>query len=255
MNVTVIVPSRLQVNPASESGNLYLDRALKSVTRQEGRERITQIIVCVDPGKAAAVPPRFTETSLDFVTVQVREAPEPGQAAALNVGVREARNDVLAFLEDDDYWEPRRLRYGLAVLEQGHDMVTSNQRVIDQDGNHIGIDDFPTPSGWLLRRALLRAPAFDQSYRYHLDTEFLGWANSVGLKRAHIVEQNAPWRDWLVNVRRHSAVVQAEEVLPLVVRTDNPRGGMARIRTDPGAMAVSQDEHRRMHESYGGVPW
>src|SRR5262249_34956041 len=137
-----------------------------------------EVVVGLDPG--VALPPRFAG-------LKAAHAAQPRQAAALNAAVAAASGEVLAFLEDDDYWEPRRLEYGLPQLER-FDLVTCNQREVDEDGSFVGINDYPTPSGWLLRKATWEAVGpFDESYTF-VDSEWLGRANARSLRRLHLIE-------------------------------------------------------------------
>lgn len=259
MKISVIVPSRLQVMPSSDRGSLYLDRALMQVRRQTcWAAHEWEIIVCMDPADyhARALPERFLGSG-----VIQGSAAAPSQAAALNEGLRIASGDVVAFLEDDDYWEAGKMATQMPLLER-YDMVTSNQREVDELGNWVRTNDFATPSGWVLtREAMGRLGRFDESFKYHVDTEMLGRANGIGLKRGHVVEQgaNATTVDqrlqWLSAVSSHSDIIESTHRDPLVVRTVNPQGGMAEIMSNSIARQYSKDEHARMVDMYGGVPW
>lgn len=259
MKISVIVPTRLQVMPSSDRGSLYLDRALMQVRRQTcWAAHGWEIIVCMDPADyhARALPERFLGSGV----IQGCAA-APAQAAALNEGLRNASGGVVAFLEDDDYWEADKIATQLPLLER-YDMVTSNQREVDEFGNWVRTNDFATPSGWVLtREAMNRLGRFDESFRYHVDTEMLGRANGLKLKRGHVVEQGANETtvnqrlQWLSAVSSHSDIIESASRDPLVVRTVNPQGGMARIATDRQEQLVSGAEHLRMVDMYGSVPW
>src|SRR6185295_3252118 len=230
-----------------ESGSLYLSRAIASVRRQAVMSDAEIIVGLSDV-------PGFTHESINYVV-----AKEPGQAAALNAAVGVAGDfDLLAFLEDDDYWEPRKLEYQLEGIKAGYDLVTSNQREVDPEGNFIRVNDFATPSGWLMtRQAWEKVGPFDPAFRWHLDNDWLGRFNRSGLKRLHMVEAgaNVNPHPWLQNVMQFSKAATTEEREPMVVRTINPKGGMAKIQGAPTAARESYEEHRVLIERYGCVPW
>lgn len=253
MKVSVITPSRLAVNPNSEHGNLWLDLALMSVRRQTvfGEHEI-EMVVGLDPG-APEPPDRFSGV-IWAVADAITDSP---QACAVNAAVNVCDSDILAFLEDDDTWEPTKLAHQLPLLEH-FDFVSSNQREMDEDrSTWLRTNDFPTPSGWLMRRSLWdELGGFNETFQFHVDTQFLGKLNAAKKKRVHVVERNPDWsRQWLHIVARRSLIAESTEQTPLVVRTVNSKGGMARIAKDPEAAAISQEEHRRMVEQFGEVPW
>lgn len=267
MRVSVIVPSRLVKCPVSARDSLWLDRALMQVRRQQLPPGVeVEMIVGLDKGMADKVPGRFADETLMFV-----ESQGNGQALAVNTAVKASTGDVLAFLEDDDYWEVDKLAVQLPFLEQ-YEFVSCVQREIDEMANFVGYNAFPTPSGWLMRRELwnrvgiMATPA--DGFWFHVDTEWLGRLNvilaggAVGWndrepgkrKRVHLAHQGFE-HPWLDNVRRHSDVIYLPHSEPLVQRYRNPDGGMGTIAKNPQAKAQSDREHERMLATFGRVPW
>jgi len=181
-----------------------------------------------------------------------------GQAAAVNAAMSMSTGDMIAILEDDDEWLPGKLGYQLLLLAD-HLFVSCNQREIDLKGNFIRYNDFATPSGWLMTREVWRnVGPFDESFRFHVDTEWLGRLNRSGIRRAHLVHLGAEKNPngWLAKVARHSLVVQDADVTePLVRRTVNPGGGVQRILTDAEAALQSKKEHAAMWSAFGEIPW
>jgi hypothetical protein len=246
MRVSVIIASRLQVQQFSGADCLWLDRAIRSVWRQTtAAKNELEVIVGLDPG--VALPTRLSN-------VLGAHAIRPGQSAALNAAVSAATGDLLAFLEDDDYWEPKRLEYGLRCLDK-HDLVTCNQREVDADGSFVGINDYPTPCGWLLRMSTWKAVGlFDETFTF-TDSEWLGRANAARIRRMHLVESGAQVRTGLFNVARHSAIAMTGERDPLVIRTVNPHGVMGTAQGDGPARLQHEAEVQRIIQKYGEMPW
>lgn len=96
---------------------------------------------------------------------------------------------------------------------------------------------------------------FNESFRFHVDTEWLGRFNRLGLKRVHLLHQTADLSDpWLNNVKAYSDLVLANGLQqPLVDRLVNAAGGMGQIASQ--AQAQSELEHQQMIAQFGAVPW
>ena len=248
MNISVIVPSRLAPNPTSEHGNLWLDRALMTVRRQTVfAAHAFEFIVGIDCD-APAPPARFGD-------VRFVRSRGNSQAMAVNAAAAEATGDVLVYAEDDDYQYERKLELQLPYLDS-YDLVTCNSREIDEYANFLSVNDFPT--GWVMKRSLWQEiGGFDESFKWHVDTEWLGRVNAAKKRRMHLVSdgRTPETSDWLKWVSRHSDIASTGEQEPLVGRLRNPKGGMARIASDPEAAAQSREEHERMVKTFGEIPW
>jgi hypothetical protein len=75
------------------------------------------------------------------------------------------------------------------------------------------------------------------------------------VRRLHLVEADAPNRSWLKNIARFSDIGRTTERDPLVLRTVNTGGLMTMIAKVQSARAQSEEDHRRLVELYGTVPW
>jgi hypothetical protein len=267
VSVGVIMPSRLQhIAAGAQTDKYFIDRAITSVRDQtavaEGRARLT-FIIGIDAD--ADIPPRLAEASN---IVWARSA-ERSQAGALNAGIDAAVDcfDYIAFLEDDDYWDSNYLNWGLNVLKR-YDFVSTTQLEVDETGTIMRINDFPTPSGWMMpAHTLRRVGRFDRTLRWHLDNEWLGRLSESGAKRCHLVDALAPAtfalaeqvRPWIANVVRFGGgnlELQRHTMLaPLVTRLVHARSGMARIATDPVLREQSAAEYAVLRRRYGRIPW
>jgi hypothetical protein len=257
-SLLVIIPSRLA---KSQGGFYFLERAVKSIRGQQVTGQVDiDISVGVDPD--AAVPELETLKGLYW---EVSTA--PSQAGALNAAARRFDHDYIAVLEDDDVWTPPFLGLALAALKQA-DFASSTQLEVTDRGEVVYINDFPTPSGWVMHRRVWEGVGgFNEAFRFHLDNEWLGRLSMTDHKRLHLVEATAPValdrirygrpRLGLVlsnggpNVRlgRHKFLA------PLVRRTVHVGSGMAQIVADPEKRALSQSENDQLAERFGRLPW
>ncbi len=255
--LSVVIPSRSQ---AQQVG--FLKRSIGSVAQQRARASVSiEVVVGVDPGDQ---PPDIGATD---VPVRFVEGGKRLQAAALNAAAAEIRGDYVAFIEDDDAWLPDHLAIGLQMLEHAG-FVSGTQLETNESGDVIRINDFPTPSGWVMSRATWDAVGpFDETYRYHLDNDWLGRLANAGVDRMHVVESTAPIdmaaardvRPWLVNIAiagggrvrfaRHTLPV------PLVIRLVHSASGVYAIKHDPAVTAKSREEIARLQAAYGRIPW
>jgi len=123
--------------PAYNGATRYLDQALQSMRSQTFRD--VEIIVVDDASTddTARVVLRFSQARY------FRRAENGGQAAARNDGARLAQGKFLAFLDQDDLWEPSFLEEALAALNaspeaalvhcDGH-QVNENNEILEYDG-------------------------------------------------------------------------------------------------------------------------
>jgi glycosyltransferase involved in cell wall biosynthesis len=251
--VSVIIPSRLE--------GTYLDNAIRSVIAQEGIDHADiQIIVGIDHGHHVPFKDRYRD-------VDIAESKAYSQAAALNAAVRRARGEYLAFLEDDDIWQQKFLRTALKLLDQV-DFVSSNQLEVDERGSPQQINDFPTPSGWVLRRKTFDTVGpFDATYQWHIDNEWLGRLGEANITRGHLIESSAPLTAHLIREKRpklanllsfgrpQPRIIRHEHAVPLIYRLVHPGSAMYRIAHDAALTAESKYEKSRMRERFGRIPW
>jgi glycosyltransferase involved in cell wall biosynthesis len=115
-----------------------------------------EIIVVVDGSTDAT--PLLLETYVDRIRV-FRQA-NAGQAAARNHGAREAHGELLAFLDNDDLWDPCKIENQAALLARFPKALAAycDHRTIDSHGQLVAPSaalDYPRPSGDILRALLL----------------------------------------------------------------------------------------------------
>ena len=255
--LNVVIPSRAQPQQVE-----FLRRSIKSIAEQRVRAVVNiEVLVGMDPGDA---PPDIGPTD---VPVRFIAGKQRLQAAALNAAAAESRGDYLAFIEDDDVWLPDHLILSVSMLDQHAGFVSGTQLEVDPTGNVIRINDFPTPSGWVMsRKTWDTVGPFDETYRYHLDNDWLGRLAKAGVDRIHMVESTAPIdapalevRPWLANIAMAGGgrVRFARHTLPvpLVTRLVHPGSGVHAIKNDPNIKTKSLAEIARLEAAYGRIPW
>jgi glycosyltransferase involved in cell wall biosynthesis len=258
--VDVIIPSRVRA-----SQRQFVERAISSIAAQSAScGCIVSVIVAVDKGQAHEL-----DGLAERFGVEIVESPcEHGQAASLNAAISRVHAQMVAFLEDDDQWLPAFLSTALRAMDAGARFVSSTQLEVDVHGNIIRINDFPTMSGWVMSSNVLdQVGSFDETYRLHLDNEWLGRLSLSEVTRCHLIEQTAPLdvnllrqvRPWLFNVLnsggRRSNLLRHDSPYPLVRRLVHPESGMAQIATRSSLMEASTNEHARLFSAFGRIPW
>ena len=109
--VSVIVPTHERPD--------FVAEAIASIRAQT---RPPEEVVVVDDGSSEESASRVAALASDLTYVW---QPKAGRSAARNEGVRRARNELLAFLDDDDLWLPDHLETCLAHLDGDRAVVLS----------------------------------------------------------------------------------------------------------------------------------
>jgi len=252
----VIIPSRFQ-----EKQIEFIANAIGSVRRQsKAPEFDISFFVAVDRGQVIDA---NISTSLDFSCV---ESSGKSQVLALNAAIEHVKTDFVAFLEDDDEWYQNYLHFAMKALQSAQ-FVSSNQMEIDKNGRILQINDFPTPSGWIMPLATLKKVGlFNPDYRFHLDNEWLGRLAQLSIERVHLVECCAPLyvknlsnRPQLEKFTRFSGksskISRHSSPLPLVKRLVHSGSGMQSIASNQEYKNISKIEYKNLADKFGYVPW
>lgn len=158
--VSVIIPTY--------NDSEYLDQAIVSVLSQDSTNTSTCIII-VDSSDDDCVKQVIEKYGPDVHYSWI----EPnGVAAARNHGLDLADGDFIGFCDADDYWHSKKLTHQIPALEDGADIVYSDEFIIDDRGkyrlssppvksvktHHI---DYFRSGGVGLRSVLARAECFE----------------------------------------------------------------------------------------------
>ena len=135
-NSTVVNPSIAVIIPLF-NGSKYIERTLESVFRQTFPP--TEVVVVNDGS---------TDDSVDIIErlakdhlITLLHKPNGGQSSARNMGVRESRSNLIAFIDQDDVWYNTHLeelvRPFLISSDPPMGWVYSDIDEIDQDGHLV----------------------------------------------------------------------------------------------------------------------
>ena len=182
--VSVIIPTY--------KGARYLPRAVDSALQQG----VPLEVIVVDDNPPESPARAETEQAMarysgDSRVVYLRHERNKNGSAARNTGLRAAKGDTIAFLDDDDFFTPERLKQCLAALEESGAGLAWSDVLLVKDGIFCGYvhadkngnlfvplftDEnlFGTGSNIVVRKAQVdRSGGFDESLPRHQDFEFL----------------------------------------------------------------------------------
>lgn len=169
-------------------GAAYVGGAVESVLAQTFPDFELLVLDDASPDESAAIAESFGDPRIRVV----RNERNVGQVATLNRGLREARGEIVARLDQDDICLPRRLEAQVALLDAEPsiavvgtwvDVVDAGGRVVDTlrtplDGIVDAVfltlrDRLPLahPSVCLRRRLALAAGGYDETVRYCEDMD------------------------------------------------------------------------------------
>jgi len=120
------MPTVSVIIPAYNGVSRYLDQAIGSVLAQTFRDFELIVVDDASTDGTDRLVQRFPQARY------VRRADNGGQAAARNDGARLATGEYLAFLDQDDLWEPSLLAETLAMLQ-----ANSDTAIVHCDGHQV----------------------------------------------------------------------------------------------------------------------
>jgi glycosyltransferase involved in cell wall biosynthesis len=237
--VSVVIPT---------IGRASLRRAVESALHQTSPP--LEVIVVVDADCDPDVP------DSDSIRV-LRTSGGVGPSCAKHVGVESARGDVIALLDDDDLWRPRKLEKQLAAAPPGDEWIVSCRYVIHEDE----CEPVTGPRTLILPDERIGAYLFQlrarREYRY-LPVPTLVFPREVARRVPLSVSAGSIHDDpkWLLEVRRalpNLPIIQVPEPLVDVIVTPRSvsRPGVDRSREfiDWGVRELA-DESKRVRGDY-----
>lgn len=195
----------------------FLPDAVESVAAQSYRN--VELVV-VDDHSPEPVEPVLASLSLGTLDWQcVRHTENRGANAARRTGIESSSGELVAFLDDDDYWEPTVVERLVDAFEAGGPavgVVTVGAYFVDGNGQQIGTV-VPTEAGEVtegLLRGRVRAATFS----------CFGVRRTVVETTGYPDERFPSWQDkeWHIRLSRHCEYASVSE--PLVARRVSDHG-------------------------------
>lgn len=256
------VPGGVTVIMAFYRGERYVREALESIAAQT---RPPLEVIVVDDGSptgesgtdAGAL---IESLTLPFTPRIVRQG-NAGQSAARNAGIRAARGEYIAFLDQDDAWRPDHLERLVAVIEQDASLawVFGDFDLVDESGSTLVQAYLPTtgvlldrrtigdlvrtdimalPSASILRRsALVAVRGFDRRLSGYEDDDLVIRLFRDGWKLAPALDVRARYRTHGANASGSVAFLRSRLVfLQLLLELYPPTG----LEPSPAELAAER---------------
>ncbi|WP_363465077.1 glycosyltransferase family 2 protein [Halogeometricum borinquense] len=194
--VSVVIPTYNRPN--------RLRRALNSV-RNQTYENIE--VVVVDDHSSTSMENVVNEYSSELTTQFIRHSENKGANAARNTGIQEATGEYIAFLDDDDSWEAKKIEKQIsAIQEENAGLVYTGIRHIEENGT-VTQENIPEKPSDTTTELLQKN--FVGSFSVVL-------VKSTIIQKAGLPDEGFPiWQDkeWYVRISQHAKFALVPEVL------------------------------------------
>ncbi len=203
------------VIPTRDRWSLLSRTALRAAVAQSG---VDLEIIVVDDGSTEEAPDDLP--GLDDPRVRrVRHIEPRGVAAARNAGLREARGEWIAFLDDDDVWSPRKLRLQIDAARAGGaaGFAYAGAIWVERDGLRLLYGHAPPPTDTLALELLRWNVLWGGASNVVAPAELL---RSVGGFDERLF-QLADWDLWIRLARAAPARVVDEVLVALLVHPES----------------------------------
>lgn len=131
----------------------YFEETIVSVLSQSFRDFEYLMINDGDPAEGARILKRFADPRIRII-----HPPAPlGLSGSRNAGLSEARGELIAFIDSDDFCEPGRLEKQVAFLRDhpDHILVGTALRYINERSETIGSRSYPENDEEIKRRLVV----------------------------------------------------------------------------------------------------
>lgn len=229
--VSVVIPTRNRYST--------LTRAIRSVAAQTFSDfELIVINDCSTDGTA-----NYLSTLNQTNSVCVNLENPGGGAAARNHGISRASGDYIAFLDDDDTWEPTKLEEQVvAIEEKGAGLCYTGKRIFNRRGRFL--------------RYTCKKPRFTDAYQSIMYDNFIGSTSSIMVRKrlADEIDGFDPslpalqdWDFYIRLIQKGCALVEIDKPLINYYFMDTANNISLNARNH-------QDAAQRMKEKYANDP-
>ena len=192
---------RFTILTTSFNQGAFLEATIRSVAEQ-GRHDVEHIVLDGGSTDASVAILRAHDASLAYWT----SAPDAGQPAALNAGLRRARGEIVAFLNSDDLYLPGALDHiahladaypgadwfvaGTIYFGEGSGDIRHEGKAPSSASDVLFFDAYAPQPGHFWRRSVFeRVGHFDEALDYGFDFDFMA---RCALARVQAVASSRP---------------------------------------------------------------
>jgi glycosyltransferase involved in cell wall biosynthesis len=125
-------PPQVSVVIPTFNNSQLLPRAIQSVLEQTFSD--IEVLI-IDDGSTDNTPEVVASFLADPRVRYIRHDINLGPSATRNTGIREARGDLVAFLDSDDWWDKEKLYLQLqALIDERYSACAARAYIVDSDG-------------------------------------------------------------------------------------------------------------------------
>ena len=215
-SVTVIIPAFRAAHT--------INRAIDSLFAQT---RLPDEILVVDDGSPDDLLSALSQYGEKITLIRKSNG---GAASARNLGIEQSQGDLIAFLDADDYWEPRKLEIQLKILETYPQVGLVASRHYSQHPGEERMGPYPSPAGPYFGQVLVA----DGADVFEIAAEV--WTTTVLVRRSSLGDhrfdsslETAEDKDlWVRLIASNPVFLEME---PLATGVDEP-GSLSRSDID-----------------------
>lgn len=206
-------------------------------------------LVVVDDHSPEPAEPALEKSSLDGLSWRcLRHEENQGANAARRTGIEATDGEIVAFLDDDDYWTPTVLERVVEAFRTGGPdvgVVSTGVRIVDAEGEQIG-QTIPTFGGDVteaLLRGNLQAATFS---RFAVRRDVFGAAGYPDERLPSLQD-----REWHIRLSQHTRYASVPEALVVrrITNHDQITDNFEKKRDESVPLIV--EKHESLAASYG----